>query len=396
MPAIVRRARASRKEADPSFRGVRERKTAHLKDFTLTEEGEVKAAFAQTGVVDFDADYTFPGAFPTKDLPISAYGHNSWPEKGGLLPSGKGSIKEVGDLAILEGQFFIDTTAGRDTYLTVKHMADLQEWSYGYDVTKTAPPPAGMKARRGIKALDVFEVSPVLLGAGIGTRTLDIKGRSHEAKAAIDNVYQATTALSAILCLIQCESDDAAEDAGDGEGDGDESTDVATLSQARDLIAEYIAATAAEVGTPDDLEDIAEEAAARAAAMATMPSPSYGWDSRQLIAAIKGGLPAGRTFAESSARLLRDAQAIATRASSIAEMRTKGGRGISTARGQTLRSHADLLREAAKAIDDLVDTADPKKGEEEADAKRKALHRDQLYALARYGALTSHSTTRTN
>ena len=94
---------------------MRERKTAHLKDFTLTEEGEVKAAFAQTGVVDFDADYTFPGAFPTKDLPISAYGHNSWPEKGGLLPSGKGSIKEVGDLASLEGQFFIDTTAGRDT-----------------------------------------------------------------------------------------------------------------------------------------------------------------------------------------------------------------------------------------------------------------------------------------
>jgi len=372
---------------------VRERKTAHLKDFTLTEEGEVKAAFAQTGVVDFDADYTFAGAFPTKDLPISAYGHNSWPEKGGLLPSGKGSIKEVGDLAILEGQFFIDTTHGRDTYLTVKHMADLQEWSYGYDVTKTAPPPAGMKARRGIKALDVFEVSPVLLGAGIGTRTLDIKGRSHEAKAALDNVYTATSALGLILSLVQNESGDAAEDAGDGEGD-DASTDVDTLSQARDLVAEYIAATAKEVGTPDDLEDIAEEAAARAAAMATMPS--YGWDSRQLIAAIKGGLPAGRTFAESSARLLRDAQAIATRAASIAEMRTKGGRGISTARGQTLRSHADLLREAAKAIDDLVDTADPKKGDEEADAKSKALHREQLYALARYGALTSHSTTRTN
>lgn len=373
---------------------MRERKTAHLKDFTLTEEGEVKAAFAQTGVVDFDADYTFAGAFPTKDLPISAYGHNSWPEKGGLLPSGKGSIKEVGDLAILEGQFFIDTTAGRDTYLTVKHMGDLQEWSYGYDVTKTAPPPAGMKARRGIKALDVFEVSPVLLGAGIGTRTLDIKGRTGETKAAMDNVMTATSVLSGILCLIQCETDDAAEDAGDGEGAGDESADVSSLSQARDLIAEYIAATAKEVGTPDDLEDIAEEAAARAAAMATMPS--YGWDSRQLIAAIKGGLPAGRTFAESSARLLRDAQAIATRAASIAEMRTKGGRGISTARGQTLRSHADLLREAAKAIDDLVDTADPKKGDEEADAKSKALHREQLYALARYGALTSASTTRTN
>lgn len=370
---------------------MRERKAAHLKDFTLTEEGVVKAAFAQTGVVDYDRDYTFPGAFPTKDLPISAYGHNSWPEKGGLLPAGKGSIREVGDLAVIEGKFFVDTTQGRDTYLTVKGMADLQEWSYGYDVTATADPPAGLKARRGIKVLDVFEVSPVLLGAGIGTRTLDIKGKRPETKSALDDIYTATSALASILTLIQSESEEAAED----QADGDEATDVDTLAQARDLIAEYIAATAKEVGTPADLEEIAEDAAARAAAMATMPYDSYGWDSRNLIAAIKGGLPAGRTFAEASARLLRDAEGFATRAARIAEMRTKAGRAISTARAETLRSHAESLRAAAKTIDDLLTSAAPKDssdGEDEATKARAAVHRDALYALARHAQLTSAST----
>jgi hypothetical protein len=185
------------------------------------------------------------------------------------------------------------------------------------------------------------------------------------------------------------------------ETDGDaaeDQTDVTTLSGARDLIAEYIAATAKEVGTPDDLEDCADEAAAQAMAMAAMPmsDSDYGWYSRQITAAIKGGLPAGRTFAESSARLLRDVKALTLRAASIAEMRAKGGRAISTARAQTLRSHAESLREAAKTIDEMVADAEPTKGDEEGDAKSKALHRDQLYALARYGALTSHSATRTN
>lgn len=363
-----------------------ERKRAQLKDFTLSEEGEVRAAFAQTGVVDFDADYTFPGAFPAKDLPISAYGHNSWPEKGGQLPSGIGSIKEVGDLAVLEGKFFTDTTHGRDTYLTVKGMGGLQEWSYGYDVTDTAPPPAGVKARRGIKSLDVFEVSPVLLGAGLGTHTMDIKGRGGQAKAAYENVNQGVSALWSILQLIKAES--AEVDEGD---DGDEATDVTSLTEARDLIAEYIAATAKEIGTPEDLEDIAAEAAARAAAMASMPYDDYGYYSRSITAAVKGALPAGRTFAESAARLLRDSKALTLRAASIAEIRAKSGRRISTARAQTLRSLAEQAHETAKAIEDLVADAEPKASE--SDDTKSAIRRDALFAMARHAALTAHSTT---
>jgi hypothetical protein len=157
-----------------------EAKSFSIKDLELSEEGEVKVAFAEIGKVDHDGDYTFPGAIPTKDLPISAYQHTSWPQRGGLLPVGRATIQEEGDLAVAKGRFFLDTTLGRDTYHVVKHMKDLQEWSYGFEVLKTAPPPTNVKAKRGLKSLDVHELSPVLKGAGLHTATLAIKSVDDE------------------------------------------------------------------------------------------------------------------------------------------------------------------------------------------------------------------------
>lgn len=143
-------------------------------DFKLSETGEVSLAFSRFNVIDSDGDVTFAGALPAgKSVPMSAYGHTSWD---GALPIGKGTIRESGDLGILDGSFFMDTDQGRNGYATVKAMADLQEWSYGYNVL----PPSGPgtfdgKRVRELRKLDVFEVSPVLKGAGVGTGTLAIK-----------------------------------------------------------------------------------------------------------------------------------------------------------------------------------------------------------------------------
>lgn len=146
-----------------------------VKDLDLKESGEVVVAVAETGSVDREGDYSFPGFMPQKDLPISAYAHSSWPQKGGLLPTGRGTIKEDGNLAVFRGQFFMNTTHGRDTYETVKAMKELQEWSYGYEVKEKAQPPAGIKAKRGLKLVEPFEISPVLIGAGNRTFTMGIK-----------------------------------------------------------------------------------------------------------------------------------------------------------------------------------------------------------------------------
>jgi hypothetical protein len=143
-------------------------------EFKLSETGDVTVAFSRFGVIDSDNDVTFPGALPVgKSVAISAYGHSSWD---GALPIGKGAIREAGDLGVLDGGFFMETDQGRNAYHTTKAMADLQEWSYGYAVL----PPSGPevfdgRAVRALRKLDIWEVSPVLKGAGIGTGTLAIK-----------------------------------------------------------------------------------------------------------------------------------------------------------------------------------------------------------------------------
>lgn len=150
------------------------RKSFAPADFSLSETGDVKVAFSRFHVIDKDGDVTFPGALPAgKSVPMSDFNHSSWD---GALPVGKGTISESGDLGILDGSFFMDTDQGRNAYHTVKAMADLQEWSYGYVVL----PPSGPemfegKSVQALRKLDVFEVSPVLLGAGVGTATLAIK-----------------------------------------------------------------------------------------------------------------------------------------------------------------------------------------------------------------------------
>lgn len=88
------------------------------------------------------------------------------------------------------------------------------------------------------------------------------------AKSANDMVSQATWALSYVLELIEDEAASSTADAGSGDAAEDQ-TDLVTLRQVAQLLGTYITSTAAEVGTPEDLEDVASEAAAYAAAMSS-------------------------------------------------------------------------------------------------------------------------------
>ncbi|GAA2159353.1 HK97 family phage prohead protease [Glycomyces lechevalierae] len=137
------------------------------------DKGEVEALFSTYNVIDKDGDVTLPGAFddgaPAK---ISAYGHASW---SGVLPVGKGTINDIGTGAVMRGKFFLDTTAGKDTFTTVKELGPLQEWSYGYDVIESEFGEFEGKHVRFLKKLKVHEVSPVLIGAGVGTMTMSAK-----------------------------------------------------------------------------------------------------------------------------------------------------------------------------------------------------------------------------
>lgn len=143
------------------------------------DEGLVEAVFSTFNVIDHDGDVTLPGAFEDgAAVGISAYGHNSWM---GGLPVGRGVIRVEKKRAVLEGQFFLSTETGRETFETIKQMGELQEWSYGYDVLDTGDvedlPEPLRHAYRVLAKLHVHEVSPVLVGAGVDTETLSVKGK---------------------------------------------------------------------------------------------------------------------------------------------------------------------------------------------------------------------------
>jgi len=169
---------------------MRTLKRISLKEIEFNDaDGSVRALVAPYYSVDKQGDFEFPGAFGEQPIIISAYGHGSW---NGVLPVGKGRIFDQADLGgVMEGKFFLDTALGSETYKTVKNVGDLQEWSFALPdieseirslrewVAAGVPLVANGFTEdskiRGLRKIRVNEVSPVLMGAGNGTRTLDIK-----------------------------------------------------------------------------------------------------------------------------------------------------------------------------------------------------------------------------
>lgn len=135
------------------------------------QSGLFQAVFSRFGEVDKQGDVTAAGAFTEgQAVRIAAWGHN-W----GALPVGRGVIHQDDEKAWVDGNFFLDTESGSETYKTVKNLGDLQEWSYGFDVVKSSDGKIGEARVRFLEELQVYEVSPVLIGAGNNTQTTVIK-----------------------------------------------------------------------------------------------------------------------------------------------------------------------------------------------------------------------------
>lgn len=137
------------------------------------DKGQVTAVFSTFNDIDSDGDVTLPGAFEDGAMmAISAFGHKSWD---GALPVGTGVIRTTETEAIADLQFFMDTKDGHDTFVVVKGMGKLQQWSYGFDTLKYSFGEFQGEQVRFLEKNLVHEVSPVLLGAGNNTRTLTAK-----------------------------------------------------------------------------------------------------------------------------------------------------------------------------------------------------------------------------
>lgn len=172
-----------------------------IKNETL---GEVEALISTFNVVDKDKDVVLPGSF-TDNTPvvISSYNHTSWD---GALPVGKGVVSETEKGAVLSGSFFMDTTHGRDAFLTVKGLADsgLGEWSYSLENVSAKMGEWDGESVRIIDKIGLREVSPVLAGASVGTQTLSTKNvntfSDHQDKvlAELDGLFERASQIVAL------------------------------------------------------------------------------------------------------------------------------------------------------------------------------------------------------
>ena len=159
------------------------------------EKGEVEAVFSVFNNVDTDGDVVLPGSIKSgfKDNQVPMVFAHKWDQ-----PIGKGIIESDDEKATFRGSFFMGTEAGREAYALAKEMGDLQEWSFGFRINDYE---SGKFKKDGeetefdvrfLKDLEVYEVSPVLVGANRETYTLAIKSgeeaiyESSEEKAAMD------------------------------------------------------------------------------------------------------------------------------------------------------------------------------------------------------------------
>lgn len=166
------------------------------------DEGAFVATFSTLNVVDHHGDVTLPGAFTNgQTVLIGAYQHDMM-----ALPVGKGVIQSDDSRAWVEGSFFLDTTTGLDTYRTVKNAGTALEWSYVFQVTDSEDGEMDMAGKaipvRYLKAIDVWSVDPVLRGAGINTRTDEIKStlpyaeEAERARAAVSSLLARSRSLA--------------------------------------------------------------------------------------------------------------------------------------------------------------------------------------------------------
>lgn len=168
------------------------------------DKGEVTSVVATLNVIDKDQDVILPGFIGTQEVAILR--SHDW----SMWPVGRGTVTDAdGKEAIFTGRFNLDMAEGREGFEALKFQGDLQEWSWGF-MTHRGGAKQGEFEGQDVWFLGpledaspgskVYEVSPVLVGAGEGTRTTDLKGIQPGGSGPIDD--QVESVLAAVKDLV--------------------------------------------------------------------------------------------------------------------------------------------------------------------------------------------------
>lgn len=221
------------------------------------DKGLVTAVISTFGVIDLDGDVTAKSTFTDgAAVLISDYGHTSWD---GAPAIGKGTLRTTDTEAIAELEFNLEMDRGREVFKSIKFSGPLQEWSYSlHDTKRTTGELDGIPAMF-IDTTNVKEVSPVLRGASIGTRTLATKG------AGLTFAEHTDAVLAAVTELRLRATDVMALRAEKGKTIGD-----LTAAQLRGIAAELLALKAVTDAPTPDPEAFAAELARTALVLAAI------------------------------------------------------------------------------------------------------------------------------
>lgn len=168
--------------ANATLEGEHKCKVFKLSQVKLDSNGEgtFEAVFATLDAIDHDGDTYDPGAIGNQDVVISQWNHGSWGEGAKALPIGVGSIFERGNEAIVSGEFDLDDADAEKTHKKLKYLngkGRQVEWSFALPEADWRWEDRDGREVRVFTRIEVPEVSPVLLGAGVNTRMTEIKGR---------------------------------------------------------------------------------------------------------------------------------------------------------------------------------------------------------------------------
>lgn len=146
---------------------------------SMSDEGTGSAVFATLQVIDKDADVIMPGSIADSPKTVKLVAAHDW-----KAPNiGMATIKEVGNELVADFKFYLDMPSAKEWYTALKNNFDngvSQEFSFGFNTTQAEKGTWEEKSVRLIKGMSIFEVSPVMIGAGENTRTLAVKAAESE------------------------------------------------------------------------------------------------------------------------------------------------------------------------------------------------------------------------
>ena len=312
------------------------------------EKGAVEAVFSVYNNLDSDGDVVIPGAIKSgfKDNQVPMVFAHKWDQ-----PIGKGVIETDDDKAIFKGSFFMGTEAGKEAYNLAKEMGDLQEWSFGfrindYEVAPFTKDGSDEVDARYLKDLEVFEVSPVLVGANRETYTLAIKS-GEEAIYESSNVDEVKEALGKDIFDNPGEAMERSKELSCDIGVHTQEMDGKNVFMPCKTHAEYEEAIKEDMKSLDPEEEEKTDGCCGGGCKESS-------DEGEEKVSEEESLPTGKRFSEEVKDVLAAVESLIVRAKAIEVLRSKDGRTLSERASSALRAVQEDLNDAWTEIDDIL------------------------------------------